>query len=172
MDRPVRVLALDLATSTGWAAYGPGLPLTYGRYQLPECGHVVGRFLHHFDLWFSDLITEYEPRVIFYEAPWIGPRDTVDKLQKNLGLPNIVEMVCWRREVGCFKLNVRTVRAHFLGKGNLKRADAKRQAVARCKALGLAVASDDEADAIALLDCALARWDWPRPWAEAEEAAE
>lgn len=170
----MRVLALDLATSTGWAvadmeSYRPLTAIELagvapvpkprsGVYAIPKAKRDdLGAFLDAFDEWLGGLFAMAEPTFVAFEAPWVGPKTHQDTAHKLLNLAGQVELRCYRSDFvkRYFKANNSRVRAHFIGPGRGKRAEIKAKTIAECNARGWQVESDDEADALALLDYAM-----------------
>lgn len=163
----MRILALDLATSTGWATWSPGSPVLYGSRRLPDTGKNVGAFMSRFERWLTDMIAVHESvdRII-YEAPWVGPQTHQATAMRLIGMACGVERLCFDRGLAIHKANNASVRKHFIGKGsNSDRATLKRMTVDACLTRGWTPANDDEADALALLDYAAHIWRVPTEWA-------
>ena len=154
-----RVLALDLATVTGWAYGCPG--------SNPKCGHI--RFgkpnstrattYRAFRAWLSAM-TEGAfpdlppPDLVVYESPaipsFMGGRTNIETTRLLFGLAEHLEEFCYSR----FELREATVsqvRSHFIG-SNMKAKIAKPLTLERCQDFGWEVATTDEADAAALWD--------------------
>lgn len=55
---------------------------------------------------------------------------------------------------GCWEANTRTVIKHFTGDGGGKRPERKERVIAECHARGWKPETEDEADALAILDYA------------------
>lgn len=167
------ILALDLATTTGFSYASPaaieawaGTPLeahgrrlegvVYGSHRLPKTGEDVGWFLDAFDLWLHDMITGLGPATCVFEAPWIGPQTSQDTARKLMNLAGHTELVCRRARLKYRECNNASVRKHFIGQGRGARADLKRQTIAMCRLRGWDPADDNAADGLALLDYSIA----------------
>jgi hypothetical protein len=144
------VLALDLATTTGWAHGTPG--------NAPKCGHI--RFARGgsrasayraFRYWLDRVTT---PDMIVFESPALPMvmhgRTNIDTIKLLIGFAEHLEEWCHER-VELREASVGQVRSHFIGK-NMKSAIAKPMTVARCRELGWPCETSDEADACALWD--------------------
>lgn len=151
-----RVLALDLATTTGWAVDPPGparrdaKPIN-GALVLSWDDNDFGPGYERFACWLEDAITVHAPDVLAFEAP--VPRG--DKRGFNagrilLGLAAITELVATRMHVMPYEAHIQTVRKHFVGNGGADKADVG----FRCRALGWDVRTNDAADACAVWDFA------------------
>lgn len=172
MDAPFagRVLALDLATSTGWAcgSLREGV-VGFGVLKLPRTGDDLGWFLDHFECWLGTMIEQENAREIVYESPILPGIGNLTTLRKLYGLAGSTEKVVYRyRHCGlrCFEANLSEIRPPFIGariapkeiKGKAeRRAWLKRRTVLECRRRGYHVAGDDEADALALLSLRLSQ---------------
>ena len=162
----MNLLALDLASSSGWASYQPeGAPiLSSGTLVLPKTGKDVGHFLFIFHVAIKQMIEDPRPGVVVYETPWIGPKTSQAVARKLMGLAGVLEMVCYERSITCREVNNATVRKHFIGKGRGQRAELKALTIAACEKRGWAPNNDDEADALAILDYAAHTMALNVPW--------
>ena len=147
----MKLLALDLATTTGWAFGEPGGRPSSGSERLARAGssvEVIGGALLK---WSFNFIQAQQPDAIVWEAPLKLPHDTVDHLEINLGLPAIVGAVGNRLGVTMFrKASVQQVRLFFIGTANAKRDQAKELTMRRCRHFGFTPVDDNEADALAV----------------------
>jgi hypothetical protein len=158
------ILALDIATTTGWARGRVGERPKAGsiRFGKPEAS--ANAVFAHCLSWLSNTL-EPQPRpdIIVVES-MLSPEAKVGNTSRDVrdrlaGLHGIVRAVAFLR--GVYTVNeagVGQVRAHFIGASNLKRAIAKREVVDTCCRLGwLSAATDDNAaDALALWSYAVA----------------
>jgi hypothetical protein len=146
------ILALDLATQTGWAAWHKHVT-SVGSAHFKG---TVGEALNAYQLW---LIERAGPLcegglVIVFETPWVGPKTHQDVARKLQGLAGVTEMVAHQLGVRCMEANNASVLLHFTGKGGGKRKEKKARTITACNERGFHPRNDDEADAIALLDYA------------------
>lgn len=165
---PYPVLALDLATVTGFAVgdadYPPApTPLEKaggasspaylsGSHRIAPPNTGIGQFLHRFDLWLSDQITVHAPSLVVFEAPILRDGHTaIDTARKLMCLAGHVELVCYRREVRCLEAHLQTIKKHATGNGRAGKEEVTAAAVRRFGP----VADDNEADALWLLDHAI-----------------
>lgn len=158
------VLALDLATTTGWCHGVPG--------ATPECGHI--RFTkpgtsraetyRAYRNWLDDAWggREVIPDLIVYESPAVGMqmqgKTNIDTLKLLSGLAEHLEEWC-HGKCELREATVAQVRSHFIG-SNMKAKIAKPLAFERCQELGWPVTTTDESDACALWDYQIC---WLRP---------
>jgi len=157
----VRILALDIASQTGWAYGAPGELPRAGtiRFAPPSSSNgAVGRGLMR---WFSDFLKLNAVDAIYFEAPFdprkMGMKTNMNTSRMLLGLVFTLETLAEAK--GIYRLReteVRDVRKHFLGRNPT--GDAGKVAVqARCRQLGWKFDSADAADALAVwsMACAL-----------------
>ena len=177
------VLALDIATKTGWALHQPGmqrpffgtlsLAVTPGRVGPPMNGlyeFLTDRHRMHGGL--TDIV---------FEAQHVGFNGRKNKkgketggidpkvLEKLYGLAGMVEWFAHCVEAKCFKVHIGTWRKHFCGSGNMDRQESKMTAMDRCHRLGIDPPDDNAAEAMGILDYYLslkkiAGRPYPRPW--------
>ncbi|MGD9884601.1 MAG: hypothetical protein AB7E70_21660 [Hyphomicrobiaceae bacterium] len=168
------ILALDLATTVGWASAAPGyravLPISArhgvqewaanlalmrsGSHRIAPPGAGLPEFFHAFDLWLADMITVHQPDLLIFEAPIIaGGKTSVETARKLMGLAVLTELTGYRRSIPKVREeNVITVKKHWTGHG---RAD-KRMMIDAARQRGFEPADDNAADALALADYAAA----------------
>jgi crossover junction endodeoxyribonuclease RuvC len=141
------ILALDLATRTGWARGRPGQDPTFGRILLH--GDKAERY-RELRAWLAPQLSQVD-RVIYESAAvpmLMMGRTNTDAIRFLIGCCEHVEELC-HGVVELYEVRVSAVRVHFIGR-NLKRDLAKAQTRRRCEGLGWMVTNDDEADAAAL----------------------
>ena len=156
----MRVLALDLATRTGWASdYGPflgsGFPVT-GLYTLSDVNR--GHAFLGFNKWLYNKVESLgDIDMIAYEKPLFGGKGVKMReaiVMKLVGLAAMAEMIGASRSIRVESVSVQVVRKAFLGQG--RPANPKRAVLHRCAMLNWGTADDDNrADAAAL-------WFWAK----------
>lgn len=159
----MRVLALDLATSTGWACGAPGRPISHGVIRMPKTGPDIGRFCNSFRAWLGAAIEDMAPGKIFYEMPILPAQTALMTVRKLNGLTAYAEGVALDYKVPIEEANLSDIRKHFVGVVRAPKEiapDRRRQWIkdrvcTECRSRGFRVAGDDDADAIALLAFAL-----------------
>jgi hypothetical protein len=146
------ILALDLASVTGWACGEPGREPSHGfiRFAAPGASHeaIFASAL----TWALHMLDQYRPKTVVWESPLATSFGVTNIKTTGLlfGLPAIVGAAAYSRQIyNCRKADTRDVRIHFIGK-NLRREPAKAATIARCNALGWNVTDDNEADALAI----------------------
>ena len=166
------VLALDVATVTGWAVgpIGAAAPATAleasagitdpqplsGTHRIGIKGTKDGAFFSAYEHWLRDLVAVHAPDYIVYEAPYISTDKHIKTARRLLGMAAITEMTAHQLGVKVFEANNATVRKHFCGKGNAPRGELKRMVQEECTRRGWVFTDDNEADALSLFDYAKA----------------
>lgn len=155
------VLALDLATVTGWALGEPGAVPEHGSYRFARRASSHEAIFGNAMAWATQMIEHHKPSLIVWEAPlstsFTRGRTNSDTTTVLHGLPAVIGAVAFRLGVyDVRKAETKDVRNHFLG-CNPKRVKAKPMVMQMCAARGWSVADDNEADALAVWDfmCAL-----------------
>lgn len=158
----MRVLALDLSSSTGWACGSDaGTPVSHGVIKMPKTGEDIGRYLRAFRDWLGHAIEDLAPTEIVFEAPILRGENGIAALRKLYSLSGLTELVSLDYGLPVREANLTQIRNHFIGvcraPADIKSRDRRRQwlkakVVAKARELGFRVAGDDDADAIALLD--------------------
>jgi crossover junction endodeoxyribonuclease RuvC len=147
------IMALDLASTSGWAVGEPGSTPAHGSHRFASAGASHESIFAAAIKWTSDQITHYAPSLIVWEAPLATSmkRGTTNVNTTTLlyGLPAVVGAVAYLRGVyDVRKADTKSVRMHFLGE-NPKRARAKPLLMHQCRVMGWEVEDDNEADALA-----------------------
>lgn len=147
---PQPILALDLATTTGWCHGLPGAetprigvirlrpPAAAGRAYY---GHIGAGM----EEWLCDLIPVINPRLIVYEAPLLRHKGAA-AARIALGLAMIVETVAYQHDVRIMENHAGNTRKLVMGKGN----PTKEQIIDWCSARGWDTPTHDAADAALL----------------------
>lgn len=164
------LLALDLARRAGWAVAAPSaiarwprtviearvcrepLDVWYGTHVVAPEGFSDGAFYHRLHDWVADMITIHDPAFIVYEAANPAGFKSPEAAYRLLGMSAICELVCSVREVELRALHVQSIKKTWTGNGRAK----KPEMVAEARARGFAPKDDNAADAIAMLDHAIA----------------
>lgn len=149
------LLALDLATKTGWCVGdGSQIPVT-GLVTMPDTGEDVGPFLDFYLRWLNLKITDESPTTVMMEAPvmaraklvagkLVGAPQTIATTRKLQGLAGVTEMVAFQRGVKVREAAAATSKKTLTGNGRADKPDMVKIA----RRLGLpATISFDEADA-------------------------
>lgn len=144
------ILALDLATQTGWAYGRPGETPLFGSIRWD--GKDRPTKYRSFRAWLGIQTQRHPTDLIVFEsaaaATTMSGRTTMDTIKLLVGLCEHLEEWSLDR-VELREARVSDVRAHFIG-GNPKRDVAKAKTMQKCRDYGWDVKNDDEADALAL----------------------
>jgi hypothetical protein len=150
------VLALDLATVTGWAFGEPGKVPEFGTIRFGKPGGERAAAYRNFRMWLDGKwnVRDQQPELIVYESSAVpsimAGKTNIDTIKLLIGLAEHLEEWC-HNNFELREASVGQVRSHFIGR-NMKAAIAKPMTVERCRELGWNVANTDEADACALWD--------------------
>jgi hypothetical protein len=154
-----RVLALDLATVTGFAYGFPGSIPQFGdiRFNKPGGSHAAA--YRAFRYWLEQFVSAYPTDLIVFESAAVPShmlgRTNVKTTKFLFGLSEHLEEWCYDR-IELREATVSQVRCHFIG-SNMKSAEAEPETITKCKFLGWDVENHDQADACAL-------WDYQCGW--------
>lgn len=146
----MNVLALDLASVSGWAVGEPGGTPLHGSIKFGGTSSHEATFAKAFR-WMNTMLVEHAPTLVVWEAPLPTSFKTSNVNTTTLlyGLPAVIGAATYLRGgYDCRKADTAAVRHHFIG-CNPKRAKAKPMVVRQCFAMGWEVADDNEADALA-----------------------
>jgi Holliday junction resolvasome RuvABC endonuclease subunit len=143
------ILAIDLATTTGWAVSSCNI-ITSGTVSF-KGGRFEGggmRFLR-FRRWLREMLESEKPDVLFYEE--VRRHLSTDSAHIYGGLLAIMQAECEAKEIPYSGIPVGTIKKHATGKGG---ADKKAMiAAAAARWPDQSIESDDQADALWILDC-------------------
>jgi hypothetical protein len=126
---PGPVLALDLASVTGWTVGEPGGIPAHGSIRFASAGASHEAIFAKALLWMEAKLTFYQPTMIVWEAPLatsFSRGNTTNNTTTLLyGLPAIIGAVAYLRGIyDIRKADTKDVRRHFIG-CNPKRVEAK-----------------------------------------------
>lgn len=157
----MKILALDIATVTGWAVDGPQVcPPLSGHYRVPGGGNALGLAGLSFQEWLYDMIGLHGADQIVFEAPVMTSRgiqtnpNTMILLQ---GLAFSARAMAQARRIRAIPVSVQTWRKHFIGHG--RPTNPKKAAVDQCRMLRWDPAGHDEADAMGVWAWGKAKFD-------------
>jgi hypothetical protein len=165
-EAPLTVLALDLGTRTGWALHRPGRPDTHGLWVLPEpalswkgkrWAALRDRLVEAKNAAGGIDLLYYEYSEFIMTAPNAKgvPKAQVLSVMDRGALYAVVQSFALHHEIPAVPVNPSTIKKAATGNGRAK----KLQVIAAVNArhgLALTDKHDNHADAIALLDLALA----------------
>lgn len=143
------IIALDLATRTGFCIGAPGTRPQFGCHVLPSTGTDIGSFAAAFDGWLRKLVAETAPARIIFEAPILPRQTQLITVRKLTGLAYHTELIAKQSGVRCAEAYKQRVSKFFVGTA---RPD-KRDTILIAQRHGFDVHDDNAADAIAV-------WAW------------
>jgi hypothetical protein len=145
-DLPV-LLALDLATVTGWALRGRDGSIASGTVSFRPSRYDGGglRYLR-FRAWVDSLAADTGAIAAIYHEE-IRRHLSTDAAHVHGGLLATLTAWCEQRSIAYQGVPVGTIKRHVTGKGNADKAAV----IAAIRARGFAPADDNEADALAIL---------------------
>jgi crossover junction endodeoxyribonuclease RuvC len=157
------VLALDLATRTGWARGMPGGEPTYGSIRWGGDKASQAAVFGTYAKWFIDQTTEENrPDVVVYEMPIIARWGKTNANANEIlqGLAAITQALAYIRGIHNNRLqavHVGTWRRYFIGRDKVDRDEAKNLTIRKCRLLKWEPEDDNAADALGLwsYQCAL-----------------
>lgn len=149
----MNVLALDLASVTGWACGEPGGSLEHGTIRFASSGACHEAIFARAYQWMNGMIGVHMPTLVVWEAPlptsFRRGSTNSDTTSLLFGLPAVIGAAAYENRVfDIRKADTRDVRLHFIG-CNPKRTKAKPMVIRQCRAMGWDVSDDNEADALA-----------------------
>jgi Holliday junction resolvasome RuvABC endonuclease subunit len=163
------ILALDIATITGWAMGPASDNPQYGTVRLKARDDHPREAAYNLMCFLADIFRAEVPDFVVWEEPMppifhANQAAKTGKVQQNnasmtlpVMLDGVIYACCTRKGVPCAAVNRMKVLNHFTGKARWGGgAEAKRAVVSRCHMLGLLpknVKNDDIADAISI-------WHW------------
>lgn len=163
------VLALDIATKTGWALYGKDMELPHHDSVLLKTPNhdngTAGNRLRKLILAKHQAfgLTEIIREAVHIPAPqrirdpgtgkWtIKHKVSPEIVYRLIGLGFIVDCVADELGIPSWDVEKPTWRKEILGRGNLKTDDAKKRATDYCRQHGWHPADDNAAEALCILD--------------------
>jgi hypothetical protein len=147
------ILALDLASTTGWAVGEPGSEPEHGSLRFASAGASHEAIFARAATWTKMMLAGKDIRTVVWEAPmptsFSRGKSNVNTTTLLYGLPAVIGAVVYNCGIyDIRKADTKDVRNHFIG-CNPKRAKAKPMVIRQCQAQGWQVSDDNEADALA-----------------------
>lgn len=168
------ILALDIATRTGWALGPAGEAPRSGAIRIRKPSEEMGAAGFNLASFVRDMFRLERPDLVIYEQP-LDPRVKFETGREQNGAALILPWICMGAlsticgfyEVRCEPANRQTTLKYFTGKARWgSRAAAKDAVLQRAHLLGRLPSDsrdEDRADAIALHDYASATYARARP---------
>lgn len=147
----MNILALDIATQTGWTVLQRGGRITGGSESFaPKRGEAYAQRWLKFRQFLSDTREQHGGiHVVYYEHATQGPGQHQAALVFG-GFLAMLQVWCEVNRVRMVGIQPATIKKHWTGKGNAKKADM----IEVAKAKGFHPIDDNHADALALLSYA------------------
>jgi RNase H-fold protein (predicted Holliday junction resolvase) len=170
----MRIAALDLSKkSCGWATFdseGRNRQLFYGSKKLGSEITSNGQVFLQFQKWlYEELLETCLVETIYVEYPMdprnMGKFTNMQTMMIAFGLHTHAESFCHGQSIKFRSVQMATWWKHFNGKPRPKTsADMKRDTQARAAQLGFITRTNDEADALGILDYAIEMEGMTPPW--------
>ena len=152
----MKILALDIATNTGWARnYGPEPRVGSVSFERPKATKTrpslpIGYVYSRLDRWIVDLYggsLQLRPDIVVVEEP-IGGGGGMSKLKVCIGLWAVVNTSAFNCGITIMSVKNSDLKRSFIGLANATKEDM----IAMAKRHGYDPRNDDEADACLLLE--------------------
>lgn len=148
------ILALDLATDTGFCRGQPGAKeLDFGCIRFKKRDETMEVAFDAFSTWLANHLLEDAPSLVIFEAPALPfqmrGNTTYMTLRYTYGLAAICELVCKKFDVRCEEAKVSDIRHYCLGR-NPRSKIAKELVIQRAAEWGHVTDDHNAADAIML----------------------
>jgi Holliday junction resolvasome RuvABC endonuclease subunit len=159
------LLALDLASKTGWAfgevAERPLTPIeanAHAKCEI-ESGTVRfsgegGAFFRSFATWLTTMLNRHQPNIVVFEAPVLPSRTQLKTIRRLYTLAGLTEMLAEPLVDQVFEAHLQAIKKHATGNGRADKAAMMRAA----QAMGWRPVDDNEADALWLHSYASTVW--------------
>lgn len=156
-DSMKSILSLDLGTTTGWALRSRDGSIVSGSQSFkPQRFEGGGMRYLRFNRWLSEIVSpgrsaNLVDHIVFEE---VRRHVATDAAHAYGGFLSHLEVFGETRQIPYEGVPVGTIKKHATGKGNAN----KLLMIAAMQGLGYSPADDNEADALALLHCAIERY--------------
>jgi Holliday junction resolvasome RuvABC endonuclease subunit len=145
------VLALDIATRTGWAYGARGDKPLHGVLTLPTPALGIGATGAAFNDGVADLLTVHQPARIVVEMPFFHAAGSPITIETLLGLNMMAHVMAYRWDLAIEKVPAVTCRKAMLGQTRFGgRKQGKDAVMAWCRAQGWTPHDDNAGDALVL----------------------
>ena len=145
-----RILALDMGSTTGWAALSAG-EVSTGIHVCMKRTVAGDRWIRFHD-WLSEMLDFYEPQTIIFEEPFIHMKH-LSGIGVSYGFKTILEMLASRRRIRCYGIAPTVLKKWATGHGNA----SKDQMLTFARSMGWKMQDNNEVDARWLLEYARVR---------------
>ena len=138
------LLALDLGTSLGFAIFKDGKFIS-GTKKLGTYKEKFGERFHEFRTWLLNIIAKHNIEAVYFER--VFGHKGVEAAHCYGGFLYMLASVCFQQNISCTGLTVQAIKKFMTGKSNA----TKDEMIAAAKQKGFNPATNDEADAIAII---------------------
>ena len=142
------LLALDLGTNMGFAIFKDGKFIS-GTRKLGTYKEKFGARFHEFRKWLLDIISKHSIDSVYFER--VYGHKGVEAGHCYGGFMYTLASVSYQQNIPCISFSVQAIKKFMTGKGNAN----KDEIIAAVIRKGFTPATDDEADAIAIMLLAL-----------------
>jgi Holliday junction resolvasome RuvABC endonuclease subunit len=159
----VRILALDIATTTGWAYWvgsrtkGTLIRSGFTKVQLRR-GDSRGTLFLKWEAWLRSVLKDARPHVIAYEEPAYFKSMSAGEVVG--GLIAIMSKEAAKRNISVMSVHLSTLKKHATGHGQAPKVVMQRAAMWKW---GSPIKDDNQGDALCVLDWALEELGLHRP---------
>lgn len=144
----MNILTLDCGTKTGWASMVNGRVESGVQDFSLKRGESKGiRFLR-FNTWLNYMLELVKPYVVVYEMAHLRGGSATEVL---VGMTTRIEEFCESKNIEYSSIHSKSLKKFATGKGNASKEDMMRAATLKT---GRVIDSDDEADALLMLEWA------------------
>jgi Holliday junction resolvasome RuvABC endonuclease subunit len=152
--RPGGILALDLASTVGWAHGGlADAAPKFGIWMLPQ-GQGEGARYAAFENALAAAMDRIQPERLILEAPLpLMAQTQARTAQQQYTLRGIAFAEAWRASVPIMEIDALTVRREVMGQGRFSKDTVKREVVRYCRVRGWRVPDHNAGDACLT-------WEW------------
>lgn len=147
----MKIVAVDLATRTGWCVARAGKPVRVGTHNLYPYRANVGRFLNAHMKFMGKVLQRGDVDLVAFESPLLRTQTNLATLRKLYGLAGVTEMVARSHGVRTWEVGATTAKKMLTGNGRAEKQDMIKEANRR----GVDVPDDNAADAFAVFLCAV-----------------
>ena len=149
---PAGILALDIATTTGWAYGQIGADPVWGSERMGGEGACAAAIFTTFDAWLRHFLDGLAPKIVYAEMPYISTKMPL-AAERLYGFRALTEVRCFAADRdGPHWVPPAKITKLFTGLGQWPggRVEKKTATIRVCAQYGWQGLSDDEADALAL----------------------
>jgi len=119
----VNILALDLATTTGWAALVDGRVESGTHEFVKKHSESPGMRFLRFTSWIGELLVLTKPQVVIFEQPLIGAMKNAHVAELAFGFMTRVQEACAVRNIEYGYVHNAALKKWATGKGNAKKPE-------------------------------------------------